>query len=680
MTRHLTLLPRARFWVPVALLALVALAAGPAAASPGSGELMLTFKPEGRSSLLGQGVTVAATKLRNGSARANRGGVQTLRLAVGDIELAPVLSVRPSGGITLAAAGKQASLTDLVLQSGAKGSSLSAKLGAKRQTFFKLAKAPRVDGSTVQLASAKLTLTAAGAKALRERLGLDQLAAGRTGTAGLDAKLDPIPTPVIEQPKQEEPASLANDVVVPDQPDGEADPFAAQCPVPAGAAGAFGDPPAKVSGIAPAPSFGVGQPLTGTEIEWGFKGSLRSYVLNVPPSGSLQGLDGATTGPNMSATGAFFGFPVGSGSYEAGGQPDHADDKLVADGTGTVLFCKPGHGFDIVLRDPTVTVDGANSRITADLGADLGGTWYPFQRVDVADLDFSGIEPALSDGGNTLVWEDVPATLTADGAGASGLGGFYGAGEELDPVTVKTSLDRPLLTECTIPSGTGTLPRPAVDFSREALPTLSSPVIGSGGTIDWGFRRATRNTVVIGGGAFTVKGGASEGYPGNMGGSAAAPPAGGLEKFFRFPIAHYEYEAGTADPGDDRLIASSVATVGFCNPNAGNLGLILAKPTLVIDGANSHLVANAYSFMGGQGWIGGRVDLVKLDTSAIDAVTGTGTVNWGETPADNTPLTNGVPVSGALLTEALSLAGLTPGSTGSGGWDPVSAQIELPDS
>ncbi|MET0559218.1 MAG: HtaA domain-containing protein [Solirubrobacterales bacterium] len=686
MTRPLTLLPRGRFRAPVALaaLALAALAtAGPAAASPGSGELSLSFKPEGKNSLLGLGVTVSSSKAKGASARSNRGsGAQTLRLAVDDIELAPVLSVRPAAGITLSAAGKQAVLADLVLQGGSKGSSLGAKLAGKRQTFFRLEKSPRVDGLAVKLGNAKLQLTAAGAKALREKLGLEQLASGRTGSAGLDAALDPIPTLLLEQPKQEPTGGGGSSDPTPEpkpdpDPSGEPDPFAAQCNVPAGTAGAFGNPPGKVSGFAPTPTFDAGQPVTGTEIEWGFKDSLRGYVLNVPPSGSLHGLDGATTGPNMSATDAFFGFPVGAGTYEAGGQPDHADDKLVAEGTGTVLFCKPGHGFDVVLRNPTVTIDGASSRITADIGANLGGTWYPFQRVDVADLDLSGIEPTLSDGGNTLVWEDVPATLTADGATATGLGGFYSGGEELDSVTVKTSVDRALLSECTIASGTGTLPRPGVDFTLAPVPTLSSPVSGSGGTIDWGFRRATRNTVVLGGGAFTVKGGASEGFPGNMGGGNAAPPSGGLQKFFRFPISHYDYEEGTVDPGDDRLVASSDATVGFCNPNAGNLGLILAKPTLVVDGANSRLVANAYSFMGGQGWIGGRVDLVDLDTSGVDAVTGTGTVNWGETPPDDTPLTTGIPVLGALQTEALSLAGLTPASTASGGWDPVSAQIEL---
>ena len=272
----------------------------------------------------------------------------------------------------------------------------------------------------------------------------------------------------------------------------------------------------------------------------------------------------------MAAPGSTFGFPFANGTYEAGTAPDHSDDKLVSNATGTVLFCKSGHGFSVLIKNPTVTIDGENSRLTADVGVNQNGTWYGFQRADIAELDLSGVEPEVSDGGNTLAWEDIPAKLSADGAAATGL---YPAGELLDSITVETSLQRPLLTECTIDAGVGT--PPAVDFTKAALPTLSNPVTGSGGTINWGFRRALRNTVTLptpGGGSFQLLGGASEGYPGNMGGSASPAPGGGLGKFFRFPIASYSYEEGApGDPGDDRLIATSNATVGFCNPNARRL-------------------------------------------------------------------------------------------------------------
>ena len=460
-------------------------------------------------------------------------------------------------------------------------------------------------------------------------------------------------------------------------------PYATECPVAAatGAPPGFGDVPGTVSGIAPAPTFGVGQEVTGANIEWGFKASFRSYVLNVPPAGTVQALDGATTSGPMAAPTAYVDFPVDAGTYEAGNEVDHSDDKLVAEGGGAALFCKSGHGFNVAMKNPSVTLDGdGDARITADVGMNLNGTWYPYQRVDIADLDLTGIEPDITDSGNTVAWEDIPATLTADGETA--LGGLYDEGDALDPVTVTTDLDRPLVPDCSILSGDAA-PTQAVDFTLDAQPTLTTPVNGSVGTINWGFRRSSRSTVANGG-SFQLKGGATEGYPGNMGGANSPPPTGGQNKFFRFPISSYSYDAGTASPTDDRLIASSDATVGFCgNPTFGNFGFIISKPTIVIDGANSQLTANAYSFQGpfgpdpGKGWIGGRVELVDLDASAVNAVPGTGTVQWGDVPADNTPLVNGIPVSGALKTNALAVAALTPGSTATG-WDPVGVQITLP--
>ncbi len=293
-------------------------------------------------------------------------------------------------------------------------------------------------------------------------------------------------------------------------------------------------------------------------------------------------------------------------------------------------------------------IDGADSRIVADLGVNQNGTWYGYQRADIAELDLSGVEPEVSDGGNTLAWEDIPAKLSADGATATGL---YPAGELLDSITVRTSLQRPLLTQCTIDSG-DVPPTTAVDFTRAALPTLNSPVTGTGGTINWGFRRSLRSSVQATG-SFQLLGGATAGYPGNMGGGATPAPTGGIGKFFRFPVAEYAYEEGeAANPNDDRLIATSNATVGFCNPAAGNYGVVISKPTLVVDGANSRLLANVYSYSGGfptpspKGWLGGAVDLVDLDTSAVAAVGTSSTVSWGEVTADETPLNSGIPVDG----------------------------------
>lgn len=650
-----------------ALIAIAALAiAAPASAASASGEVKLSLKG-GADSLAGLGVKAA---IRNGSKDSIRGpGSKAVKLTVADLEL-PGATVRTSGSLLLTAGGRTAALTGVTLQVGKSSTAVSAKLGKKRLVLFRAKGAATIEAFSVKLDGAALSLTGKGAKALRERLGLDSLAAGPSGTAAVNAQIK---------------LSLGNDVVPPPaKPVEPVDPYpyAKECPVPKGT-----NPvgPGTAGAPAPAPTFnpGTSQEVTGTSVDWGFKDAFRAYVIGLPPGGSTIAVEGAgehPAGGSMAAPGSFFDFPMTTGTYEPGAEPNHSDDKLVANGTGAALLCKPGHGFNIVVKNPTVIIDGENSRITADLGVNNKGTWFGVQRVDVAELDLSLVEPDIADGGNTIVWEDIPATLTDAGAVAGGLLAFYQEGEPLDPITVETSLNRPLLAECGIDAGIADAP-PEVDFTLADLPTLTNPVTGTGGTINWGFRRATRNTTTVTPpedtpGSFQVLGGASEGYPGNMGGPAAPPPAGGQQKFFRFPVSSYQYEVGTPDPLDDRLIATSEATVGFC-ASQGNFGIVISKPTLVIDGANSRFVANAYSYSEANGWIGGRVDLVDLNTAAVAAVTETGTVRWGDVPPDNTPLVNGIPVDGGLATEAFKVASLEKGF-GAGGFDPVSAQIVLP--
>ena len=659
---------RAVLALAAAALAVMAFATT-ASAAPATGEVVLTLKNGAKSSLLRDGVQVAP--------RSGKGKVQTVKLAVADLDLT-TRTLSTAGALTLSANGKSVKLNDVQLKAGAKSSAISAKQGGKRKVFFRVAGSPQAIGSALS-GNGALSLTGAGAKALRDALGLDGISAGKLGSAAFSAAVSPV--------------KIDDGGLKPDLPKVDPYPYASQCPIGtvAGAPGGAGDAPGTVSGIAAAPVFNAGtsQAVTGTEVDWGFKQSFREYVLTIGGPGLLAPLDGAgavPSGTGMADADSFFSFPAGGGTYERGVAADHSDDKLVVEGTGTVLFCKTAHGFNVVLKNPTVTIDGASSRITADLGANFNGTWYPFQRVDVADLDLSGVTPTITDGGTAIAWSEIPATLTADGSKASGLGGFYTAGEALDPITLKTTLQRPVLPGCTIDAGTAA--PAAVSFTPDVLPTLTSPVVRSGknlGTINWGFRRSPRATTFTGGGAnaFQLLGGANESFPGAMGGGNSLPPAGGLGKFFRFPISSYQYEAGTADPADDRLIATSSATVGFCNINQGNFGLIVSKPTLVIDGANSRIVANAYSFAGSfgggpvGGWSGGRVKLVNLNMTGINATTGVGTVKWGEVNADFEPLQNGIPVAGGLQTEACSKLGLTIASTAGGGMDPVAAQIVL---
>ena len=63
-------------------------------------------------------------------------------------------------------------------------------------------------------------------------------------------------------------------------------------------------------------------------------------------------------------------------------------------------------------------------------------TEYPSQRVDYASLNLTGITPTYTNGGNTITWSNVPATVTADGETAFPQ---YAAGTALDPVTISVN-------------------------------------------------------------------------------------------------------------------------------------------------------------------------------------------------------------------------------------------------
>lgn len=651
-----------------AALLVALLAPSVSSAAKASGRATLKAQPgKAKTNLFKKGA-----KLRG----VGKGKATKATLAVATIEFGNPVRVEARGALHFLRGKRSVVVRDLVFKLRPKSTVVTGLVGGRQVNVLR-AHGRRIDlANTVALAKASLALTPAGAKALGPKLGIKRLKPGRLGRLDLNAMQDDLPRkPEPQQPKP--------------QPQPDPYPYAAQCPVGPVQGPARGEAPGQAPAPSPSPDFGeLVQDVVGTTIEWGFLQSFRSYVLNVPPSGSLQTLDGATAsavGPAMAAPNAFFGYPVGSGAYENSGTADRSADRLVANAGGTVLFCKTGHGFNVALKNPTVTIDGDDSRVTADVGINRFGTWYDFQRTDIAELDLTNAEITVEDGGNTVVWEGIEATLTP--AGQSALGSIYKAGELLDDLTVRASLQRPLLAQCPVNSDLST--QPSVDFTLDPLPSLNEPVVVDGegesvGTINWGFRRATRNTVSDEG-SFLMYGGANEGFPGNMGGGNSPPPTGGQGKFFRFPIDSYEYEAGTADPSDDRLIAHSEATVGLCKPqtSSGNYGVILSKPTLVIDGEGSRIVANAYAFAGPTqlslptGWAGGRVELVDLDTSGVEAIAGSGTVTWGDVTEDGVPLENGIPVKGPLKSEVLSLANLPIAATNSG-WDPVAVQIEVP--
>jgi hypothetical protein len=136
----------------------------------------------------------------------------------------------------------------------------------------------------------------------------------------------------------------------------------------------------------------LGDPVTtvGDSIEWGFKASFNGYVNGI---GNIEVLDGASKlaypgPPNAAAPPKAFAFVFQQGEYDANGA-GFADDQAVLNGSGTVMYCNRAHGFRIAISDPTVVIDGASSRLIANVSTNISGDLKPSRRVHLADLDLS---------------------------------------------------------------------------------------------------------------------------------------------------------------------------------------------------------------------------------------------------------------------------------------------------
>lgn len=167
--------------------------------------------------------------------------------------------------------------------------------------------------------------------------------------------------------------------------------------------------------------------------DWGVKESFRTYIEGSIAQGEISTSDGAS--PNDDGTFAFTGASGSVNLEEAAAELDFG---------GTVLF--EGHVYGdadpllyMTVTDPRVEIEGAGGTLYADVVSKslTDEELVTYDDVALADLDLSGVEYELD--GGVLGWDPIPATLTADGVPA--FADFYGAGEELDPITLTVSVD-----------------------------------------------------------------------------------------------------------------------------------------------------------------------------------------------------------------------------------------------
>lgn len=585
-------------------------------------------------------------------------------------------TARIPGGIRFSNGKRKVALTGLSLTVYAKRAVVSGKVAGRKLNLMTASGNATIDSENTwaNVSGANLSLTDAAASQVRKSLKLKKAPKGKLGSFSLYVKLtsDPV-DPCVEDPDAEG-CTLV-------------DPYFDLCGVPAASKvdNAWTDAAAIPTLTGP---LATSEP---TAIQWGFKSSFRDYVAFAPPAGSLQALDGASKlspAPNSG-----FSFPVDAGQYAANLPGDNTDDQAVIDGSGTALFCKSGHGFWLAISDPTIVIDGEDSRIVATVsenlngGAEPAGPWKTAQRIDLAELDLSGVTPIYNKSGSEVTWSNIPVTSLVTLAN-----NIYPAGTALDPITVavKTSYDTgagdaaawdalatsvqtnhpfpnadPTTGGCEVgvpAGGTATAartidentfyattpPGPSSFWSASpnpaaAVPTLTGTAV-TGGNFNWGFRRSLRASLNATG-DFNVAGGASASdavYYGNGGnngmrvtpGSLPSGQMGDAGDFFTWPTTSGTYNANGVGDSDDQLVMQTEGVVGFCQvSSAQRYGIIFANPTVVIDGANSRITIDvAVRFR--LSWAWATVDFASLNLSdpntTFNASTngGTTTVAW----------------------------------------------------
>lgn len=194
------------------------------------------------------------------------------------------------------------------------------------------------------------------------------------------------------------------------------------------------------SGSPGGPESGSGSPDGGTSgqphqpgrivdgnLDWGVKESFRTYVTGPVGSGGIEVAGGAAD------QGGSYRFPKGEGEFDA--------DKPALDASfsGAVRFTAHDGTLDLRFSGLTVKADGKGGSLLADVSSKDRQTGEVTESADVAVAELKLTGASLKAGNGILSLTGVPAVLTADGARA--FGGFYKAGDALDPVTVNVALD-----------------------------------------------------------------------------------------------------------------------------------------------------------------------------------------------------------------------------------------------
>lgn len=179
----------------------------------------------------------------------------------------------------------------------------------------------------------------------------------------------------------------------------------------------------------------VARSVSGATLSWGVKESFRTYI-----TGPIA--KGAITPSGVTSSGSSLGWSSGSGKFNS-----DVDQGRVSF-PGSVSFSGHGGILDLTISNVRVQVNSASTgSLIADVASsDMEGTKNQQSGVTIASLNLTGTKSTT---GGTVTWTGASASLTS--AGASAFGGFYTAGDAMDPVTFAFPLGAEV--ECDVTSG-----------------------------------------------------------------------------------------------------------------------------------------------------------------------------------------------------------------------------------
>ncbi|MFG2482623.1 HtaA domain-containing protein [Streptomyces virginiae] len=314
--------------------------------------------------------------------------------------------------------------------------------------------------------------------------------------------------------------------------------------------------------------------VQGGRLDWGIKSSFQSYVTGPVAKGGFKLKSGAAT-----AGGSLFRFHSAAGSYD----PDSG--AFEASYSGGVTFQghqKPDgvYELDMTISRPTVKISGGKGTLYVDVSSKAkdSGAVTDRSQVAFASLGVGGIN--MKGGASPLSLTNLPATLTAEGAKA--FAGYYGAGTQLDPVSLSADVKTAPAAE---PAPSATAAQPS-----STAQTPQAPGAFADAAVDWGVRRTFREYVTgsVGQGKWTLAEGAQDG--------------GAL---FRFPQGK-----GSFDGAKGTLDAAFAGTVQF---TGAHLDLTLGKMSVKVENGKGVLSADVTT----GGTTKNAVPLVEFDAKGL---------------------------------------------------------------